>query len=361
MKVHVVEPARVIMSNPDSKHGYFGWPSAVRLKNGRIAVGASGYRLSHICPFGKAVLSFSENEGATYTRPAPIIDTVSDDRDCGLCTFGDSGLLLTSFNMNFDIQWRMLNGHMGKRTEETKRYIAAYMESITDEEVEASVGATYKISYDNGVTFGPMYKSPVTSPHGPIELQDGSILWVGSVFKADGYVDPRVQAWRVNMDGTMDKVGDIPDIIEGDEKRTPCEPYTIQLPNGTLVCHIRVEPTFTTFQSISTDGGKTWSVPEKLLPDRGGAPAHLLMHSSGVLISMYSYRTKPYGLRAMFSRDGGNTWEKDIVIYENEASEDLGYPCMVELEDGSLLTVFYARDNSGDPSVIMQTTWTFEK
>lgn len=62
----------------------------------------------------------------------------------------------------------------------------------------------------------------------------------------------------------------------------------------------------------------------------------------------------------MFSYDGGKTWDKDHVIYENAASADRGYPSMVELEDGSLLTAFYARDRVEDPSVIMQLVWVFE-
>ena len=92
-----------------------------------------------------------------------------------------------------------------------------------------------------------------------------------------------------------------------------------------------------------------------------GAPPHLLQHSSGALIAAYSYREEPYGLRAMFSYDGGKTWDKDHIIYKNDASNDLGYPSMVELADGSLLTAFYARERVEEPSVIMQTVWAFEK
>ena len=78
------------MSNPFSKHNYFGWPTAARLQNGTIAVVASGLRLRHICPFGKTVISYSNDEGQTYTLPAPVIDTVLDDRDGGIMPFGKS-------------------------------------------------------------------------------------------------------------------------------------------------------------------------------------------------------------------------------------------------------------------------------
>ncbi len=70
----------------------------MRLQNGLIAVAASGFRVGHICPFGKCVISFSSDEGESFSLPAPVIDTVLDDRDGGLCTFSDSGLIVASFN-----------------------------------------------------------------------------------------------------------------------------------------------------------------------------------------------------------------------------------------------------------------------
>ena len=88
------------MENPLSEHNYFGWPTVERLKNGRIAVVASGFRLHHVCPFGKTVMAVSEDEGETYTLPMPVIDTVLDDRDGGILAFGGSrSLPPTSSNL----------------------------------------------------------------------------------------------------------------------------------------------------------------------------------------------------------------------------------------------------------------------
>ena len=100
----------VIMSNEDGRHKYFAWPTVARLKNGRIAAVASGYRLSHICPFGKTVISFSDDEGKTYTRPAPVIDTPLDDRDAGVTTFGEGRVFFSSFNryLQRSKQWNFL-------------------------------------------------------------------------------------------------------------------------------------------------------------------------------------------------------------------------------------------------------------
>ncbi|MBQ8759241.1 MAG: exo-alpha-sialidase, partial [Clostridia bacterium] len=130
---------------------------------------------------------------------------------------------------------------------------------------------------------------------------------------------------------------------------------------------IRTEPNFTLFQSESTDGGKTFSEPVRLLPDAGGAPSHLMLHSSGKLIATYGYRQKPYGIRVMVSDDLGKTWkEKALSLYETDNSPDLGYPCSVELSDGSILTVFYSRSGIsgweiGTPCEIYQTVWKLEE
>jgi len=46
MKIELIGNAKTIISNPYSKHAYFAWPTVSLLQNGKIAVGASGFRLS---------------------------------------------------------------------------------------------------------------------------------------------------------------------------------------------------------------------------------------------------------------------------------------------------------------------------
>ena len=360
MKIEKMEEARVILSNPGSRHCYFAWPTVARLKNGRIAVAASGFRLAHVCPFGKAVMSVSEDEGAHYTAPAPIIDTVLDDRDTGLCPFGESGLVLTSFNNILRFQRSV--------AKEEDHYRHAYLDMITEDEEKEALGTTFRISHDHGVTFGPLHHAPISSPHGPLELPDGRLYWMGRRY--DGHSKrPEGQDYLAGYDlnpenGEMTYAGRIPPLPEGVRHLLPCEPHVLLLPSGRMICHIRVQSgkqdakkIFTIYQSESDDLGRTWSVPHQILSDLGGAPAHLIRHSSGVLISVYGYREAPYGVKAMFSRDDGETWDTDHDLYINGISSDLGYPATVELSDGSLLTVFYARPQGKENTVIMQTKW----
>jgi len=69
---------------------------------------------------------------------------------------------------------------------------------------------------------------------------------------------------------------------------------------------------------------------------------------------------EPYGVKAMFSRDGGDTWDTGYELYTNGVSRDIGYPATLETKDGNLLTVFYAHKAKNEPAVIMQIKWKIE-
>ena len=364
MKIKRIGEPKVIMSNRDSYHNYFAWPTVAKLQNGKIAVVASGFRLKHVCPFGKAVISYSENEGESYTAPAPIIDTVLDDRDAGILAFGDKGVLVTSFNNTIKFQ----QGEAHKYGGDVGGYQTAYLSRVESKREEEFLGSVFKMSNDCGVTFGPLMKSPVTSPHGPLVTRDGRIIWVGTYF-ADH--KQGVEAHEIKPDGSMEYLGSIPNCVFDEHWVMSCEPYAIELPDGTLLCQIRVgrygdDMVLTTYQSESYDGGKTWTEPRALLTKNGGATAHIIRHSSGVLISAYEKRrdpadeASPYGIKIMLSRDNGKTWETDNWLYETRISTDLGYPATVELSDGSLLTVFYAHETEESPAEIFQQKWNLE-
>lgn len=363
MKVTLLGKPQVIMSNPFSKYRYFGWPTVARLKNGKIAVVASGYRFHHLCPFGKTVISYSENEGETYTVPAPVFDTVLDDRDGGIVPFGESGVLVTSFNNTVAQQKEWALNETIVKSEEERTFRLSYLNQITKEEETAALGSSFRISRDNGVTFGPPIKIPVTNPHGPAVLPDGSFLWVGNVF---GNGELPLAVYRIQADGTAEKRGEIEPIVYQEAPRKSFEPHAFVLEDGTILVHFRVEEAmFTVYQTQSTDGGYTWSKPRKLLHDFGGSPPHIFRHSSGVLISTYGFRgvewKAPFGVRAMFSRDNGVTWDVDHDLYLTDISPDLGYPSTIELKDGSLLTVFYGAETPDGPPVIWQQKWRIEE
>ncbi|MBE6601859.1 MAG: exo-alpha-sialidase [Ruminococcaceae bacterium] len=378
MKIIKINEPKVIVDNPDSHHKYFGWPSIARLQNGKLAVVASGFRLRHVCPFGKTVISFSEDDGETYTRPAPVIDTPLDDRDGGILAYGKSNVMVTSFNNLVEMQ---------RARKEATPFVHAYLDTVTPEEEERYYGTTYRVSHDCGVTFGPIRKAPVSSPHGPLEMPDGSILWVGRLGEdLREQMEDAIYACRIDPEtGDSEMVGKI-DALDQEDGITPisCEPHAILLDNGRLIAHIRVQTKhknrmFTIYQSESDDSGKTWTKPHAILGRLDGAPPHLFRHSSGTLLCTYASREHPTSIRVMFSTDNGATWDINHELYVtpfatvidpakradhqssiNSVAQDIGYPCTAEARDGSLLTVFYAHPDENSPAVVIQQKWRFE-
>ncbi len=374
MKIKKIGDVKTVMCNPEGVHKYFGWPTAARLQNGRIAVVASGNRLSHVCPFGKAVISYSEDEGESYTSPAPVIDTVLDDRDGGIATFGEKGVIVTSFNNTAAFQKACLDEGKCIPDKELNAYAGAYINSIDPEEEKRVLGATFKISHDCGVTFGELKISPITSPHGPCELSDGTLLWVGTVYDDSEEKikngENSIKTYKIDpCNGNMEYVGEIENIDIDGEKVCSCEPHAVQAADGRIIAHIRVQHfddrksgIFTVYQSESEDLGKTWTTPHAILDIMGGSPPHILKTKSGVLVGTYGYRKcDPFGVKAMVSFDNGKTWDCDHYLYENHVGHDLGYPSTVELSDGSFLTVFYAVTEKDGPALVLQQKWRLGK
>ena len=348
---------KIICSHADGIHNYFAWPSVARLRDGRLAMVASGFRLGHICPFGKVVISFSEDEGDTWSLPSVIIDTPLDDRDGGIAAFGESSVIVTSFNNSIEAQrkWYINN-------EEYRTYINSYLDVVEKKcDWEKYLGSTFRVSHDNGKSFGKIMRIPVTCPHGPATMRDGSLLYVGRKFSSDDSFhrgEKHLSCYKLFPDGSYEFLSEIENV--GDELLS-CEPFAIALGNSKVLVHIRVQDNkgmFTIYQCESNDAGKHFTIPHRLLSDKGGAPAHIIDHN-GMLISVYGYRCEPFGIRAMFSNDEGKVWDVDNVITESECSGDLGYPASVALNDNRILTVYYTHPNKEKPAVIKQIIWKY--
>ena len=169
-----------------------------------------------------------------------------------------------------------------------------------------------------------------------------------------------IQCWRMDAAGAFIHVSSIENASDEDGPMESCEPHAIQLPNGKIIVHIRMQregehKVFTLYQSESFDNGLSFTRPHAVMHALGGAPAHLLAHSGGVLVSAYGHRESPYGIRAMLSKDEGENWDVDWILADQGMSSDLGYPATVERKDGSLLSVYY--QNLGGKSVITQCIW----
>jgi len=95
----------------------------------------------------------------------------------------------------------------------------------------------------------------------------------------------------------------------------------------------------------SVDNGQTWNEETEPVFDTGagGSPPALLQMDDGRLALAYAYRSR-YGSRICLriSDDNGQTWSHEIPIRTGDmANADIGYPRMVQREDGKLLIIYY--------------------
>ncbi len=106
----------------------------------------------------------------------------------------------------------------------------------------------------------------------------------------------------------------------------------------------------------SFDGGKTWPRWDEML--RGDPltrtrrlPGSLTKLPNGYVLITYGYREYPFGVRAVISHDGGDTFDMttEFVIADSFLHWDCGYPSTVCLDDGTIVTVAYTLEDIEHP------------
>lgn len=347
------------------KLNYNAWGSIATLTDGTLLSVWSGDRYAHICPFGRVLAARSTDGGYTWSPPYPVQSTPLDDRDAGLCLAGER-ILLTSFN-NSRAQQRMY-AERGNYPAERQAFVESYLNLITDADEQAYLGATLAVSRDGGYTFSVPQPMPITSPHGPLVLDDGSLLWIGRAFSDRApasfpYLPDGLYAMRLSPDG---KVTEQPWCVvptSPDAGTLYCEPHAAVMPDGSILLAIRVQnytvkpSLFTVYLCRSTDGGRTFSAPEATGWD--GSPPHILVTKSGAVVMTYARRRAPFAECARISHDSGASWSEEIVLDDTAPTGDIGYPCTAENARGELVTVYY-QHTPGHGSQLYHIIWKAE-
>lgn len=366
---HLSAEHGIVCHLPGERFGYFGWPSVERLADGKLIVASSGLRSEHICPWGKTVLNTSDDDGATWSEPRVIHDSPIDDRDAGLLDLGDGNVLVTWASVDNRLQLldatikQAFIDHVGQ--EEVDSWTPT-LEALPVEEAEAFIGSWAMHSTDRGATWGEKVKVPVYTPHGPIKLRNGDLMYLGNRFETDRdqLDDSPAVAARSTDDGlTWTVLGTVPK-SHGLRPGQQGEPDVLELPSGKLIGMIRVGgqmgksgvPNFSMMQTESVDGGESWSLPTAL--DFHGSPPHVIQHSSGALILTYGYRLVPFGQRVAISNDEGQTWDSDWILRDDGPDWDLGYPSTVEMPDSSLFSVYYQKVPGDYRNSLHWSRWT---
>lgn len=343
----------VVCIRPGSEYGYFGWPSAAILGDGRVVVGCSGLRRRHVDPFGKTVLCVGTPKDG-FGECIVGHDSPLDDRDAGVVALGGNSLLVTWFTLDT----RIFRDDLMKYSPAEFEVMDAAMRAFP-EDAKKYVGSWTMRSDDGGATFTSPARCPVSSPHGPVVMRDGRLIYLGKLFP-EGMDRPfGIVSCAESRDGLhWDVLGEVP-LPENVTNGQFHEPHVIELNDGALLCLIRYHyPNggLGIYKSVSRDGGRTWSTPEDM--DIHGSPPHLLRHSSGAIVLTYGWRHTPYGQRARISRDDGATWSDEIILRDDGPDGDLGYPCSVELPGGDILTVYYQKRPGESLCSILWTQWS---
>jgi sialidase-1 len=355
-----VHDVKVISHQP---HLYHGWSTVARRQSGELLLTYSGGRQEHVCPFGRVELMRSRDGGDSWSWPQVLMDSPIDDRDSGVLETDQGTLLVTTFtSLAYEPilarAEKVAPGESGAWPEERLRQWQAAHQRVGAEDRQAALDVWMVRSTDGGVTWSARYPSLVNSPHGPAQLADGRLLYAGKELWSG---ERRIGVCQSGDDGqTWQWLATIP-TRNGDDYRQYHELHAAETADGRLVCQIRNHnPTNAseTLQCESSDGGETWSEPQAI--GVWGLPSHLLRLKDDRLLMTYGHRRAPLGNQARVSTDHGRTWSEAIIISGDGASGDLGYPTTVELDDGTLLTVWYELMKGSPRAVLRQARWILE-
>ena len=345
-----VQPIEIISQQPEFYHG---WATLARQKNGGLIVAYSGGREAHVCPFGRVEIIRSSDDGKTWSWPEVVLDTPIDDRDAGVLETPTGALLVTTFtSLAYETALERAKDWPAERLARWR----AVNRRISAEQRKELLGTWMLRSTDGGLTWSAPFRVPLNSPHGPIALSSGRLLYAGKQLWSPG---KKVGVAESSDDGkTWRWLSDIP-ARSGDSVEEYHELHVVEAADGRVIAHIRNHNAANggeTLQCESPDGGKTWSAAHSI--GVWGLPSHLLRLRNGNLLMSYGYRRPPFGNQARLSKDHGRTWSAPITISDDAPGVDVGYPATVELSDGQLVTVWYETAAGIPKAVLRKRQWS---
>jgi sialidase-1 len=346
-----IESIEVITQQPEYYHG---WPTLARRADGQLLAVYSGGRERHVCPFGRVEIMRSRDDGRSWSWPQVLMDTPIDDRDAGILVTPKGTILVTTFtSLAYENSLKKTSDWPAERLERWQ----AFQRGTTEAERQSLLGTWMLRSTDGGLTWSAPYRVPLNSPHGPVLLSDGRLLYAGK--RLVGMDSDECGVCESSDDGlTWRWLARIP-LRAGDKMDGYHELHAVETADHRILVQIRnhnsVNPS-ETLQCESSDGGKTWSEPRAI--GVWGLPSHLLRLGDGRLLMTYGYRREPFGNQARWSEDHGRTWSQPLTISGDGKSGDLGYPSTVELAPGRFATLWYEYLTTSPKAVLRLARWS---
>lgn len=382
------------------------WPTVTVDENDKVYIVGSGCRMTHVDPFGATVLVTSEDGGNTFSKPRQISNTVKDDRDAGITYLGEGKFLVSYFTPNGksylpdgeDYGVLKLSSSGGSSASWQAASWTAYGEPVggingtyvsllkyvirTDSSYDMDNHSYVIKSTDYGETWnvtpyelkGSSYSAevqnmnrnykitepgtevPVSTPHGPVKLSDGTVCWVGKVLSPVDLAFAEIAAYVSHDEGDSWEYRGQVSIPCDYTKQDFQEPDITETLDGVLVCTLR---SFDIFTAFSYDKGATWTTPKQAHLE--GISHHIMTMPNGDLVLTSAYRYSPKKIYVYVSEDGGRTWsQKGELSRSFKSDDDMGYPSSAYLSDGTIITAYYGCESFNDwNSAIMTTNWTY--
>lgn len=337
-----------IIYQNEEKLGYCGWPTVAKIYDDKL-ISVWSLRQTHQDPYGKVVGAISEDNGVTWGEPFTIIDTVLDDRDAGVI-FWNNKVIVSTVSVSKHIYLNSGN----------QEWID-YTNAITDEQEAEALGCKYVIGemVNGKLTFGEIKKAPAFTPHGMIKLANGDLGYVGydGYDRETGITKTKITFYSSADGETWSKVSEVFGANEFLVDKLN-EPNAIVLKNGKMIVAVRSE-SGGIYIAESIDGGVTFSNKRALLPAAISTPPHLMQMTDGTLVLSYGYRSEPFNIRAIVSKDNGESWSNEIELTSGGVDWDFGYPATIERGNGELLTVYYQKLSADKKNTALkEIIWT---
>lgn len=336
------------------------FPGLARAANGDLLV---SFCTQFDCqPGGEALLVRSSDEGRTWDRPVSLVRSKKQDGcinlSVGLTTLKDGTVLYPCCDTKITRKWDqheadllILRSHdHGATWSDPTPILTAVIEPFAYGRI---------IELKNGDLLCPIWgKRQTDEPWrtGLVRSRDGGHSWGEHV--TIGY-DPNT---RLPAPPPITPLSPYPLLTP----LTPDAPVhcagfnessLVELPDGHILAVLRQQGVSQNirqmFQSLSHDGGHTWSAPQPMA--LWGTSPSLHLTASGLLLLGYrNHIGNPQGLEAAgvglsLSEDFGASWTEHRLLedpqgYQYQHEFEAGYPAFLDLDRHRTLIVFYSFD-----------------
>ncbi len=349
--------------------GHLAFPALARLSDGRLIL---VYRqgAGHVEASGRIMKQFGTPDGRDWSTPEVLWDEPGiDDRDPSVTRLADGRLVVTYFQ---------------------------YRSQVFGSDRIYLHETFYLVSSDEGITFDP----PVQITPGPMFAEPGTRIndegrWVNAsgelvivhassaplVEVENRWILPNYGGNAINLNNiagclrswvslfsstdqgtSWEETVVLPDALPNVWLQEPSLLYTL---SGRFILQIRTAYGTTPgtpgdlAQSVSEDGGETWS-PWKPFPFIGHAPDLFQLHH-GAILSGFREINNAYTqewVSLMFSLDDGESWSAPLQ-FEDCGAAECGYPSFAQLDDTHFLVVFYTARGETISGVVFEALPVF--